>query len=196
MYPNSAAEMGFPPHSQADGIHTVTTPFTVIETRITPREWSRDPGGHVWLFDGPQLVARSTLVCDRDELPGRQEAARVEIAPWAEALSKLSRTAWWEPGYPWGPAEEDALRHFPQFTAPQPPTLSAEWTYDLPWRTQAGWSERIAEIVFARFQAEDAAFPRDSVVRWAVASGMHKVYVHRMTGVARTTIDRIIQAAA
>ena len=195
MYQNIEADLGFPPNSQADGIHTVTTPFTVVETKAGHREWSRDPGGHAWLFDGRRLVARGTLVCDRDELPGRQEAALAEIAPWAEALCRLSRTAWWEPGLPWGPAEQEALRHFPQFTAPQPPTLSGDWTYEMPWNSRAGCAERIGEIVFARFQAEDAAFPRDAVVRWAVGSGMHKLYVHRMTGVARTTIDRIIQAA-
>jgi hypothetical protein len=35
---------------------------------------------------------------------------------------------------------------------------------------------------------------RDDVVRTAVAAGLSKSEVHRLTGIARTTIDRIMDA--
>ena len=33
---------------------------------------------------------------------------------------------------------------------------------------------------------------RDEVVRMAFASGVSKIEIHRLTGIARTTIDRIL----
>jgi hypothetical protein len=36
---------------------------------------------------------------------------------------------------------------------------------------------------------------RDDVVRAAVTAGLSKSEVHRLTGIARTTIDRIVSAA-
>jgi hypothetical protein len=37
---------------------------------------------------------------------------------------------------------------------------------------------------------------RDDVVRVAVGAGLTKAEVHRLTGIARTTIDRIVGAAS
>lgn len=48
----------------------------------------------------------------------------------------------------------------------------------------AGWKAK-QETVTSR---------RDEVVRVAVASGLSKSEIHRITGIARTTIDRIIEA--
>jgi hypothetical protein len=35
---------------------------------------------------------------------------------------------------------------------------------------------------------------RDEVVKAAIAAGLSKTEVHRLTGIARTTIDRIVSA--
>lgn len=48
----------------------------------------------------------------------------------------------------------------------------------------AGWKAEL-ETVTSR---------RDEVIRVAVASGLSKSEIHRITGIARTTIDRIIEA--
>jgi hypothetical protein len=37
---------------------------------------------------------------------------------------------------------------------------------------------------------------RDIVIRQAVRAGLSKIEVHRLTGVARTTVDRIVESPA
>lgn len=44
-------------------------------------------------------------------------------------------------------------------------------------------------------EQHDVTARRDQVVRDAVAAGVSKSEVHRLTGIARTTIDRIVDAA-
>jgi DNA invertase Pin-like site-specific DNA recombinase len=39
-----------------------------------------------------------------------------------------------------------------------------------------------------------AAARRDEVVRTAVAAGLSKSEIHRLTGIARSTVDRIVEA--
>jgi hypothetical protein len=41
----------------------------------------------------------------------------------------------------------------------------------------------------------EVASRRDAVVRAAVAAGLSKSEIHRLTGIARTTIDRIVGTA-
>jgi hypothetical protein len=49
------------------------------------------------------------------------------------------------------------------------------------------------EMLIAWAAEQDAvASRRDEVVRAAVDAGVSKIEVHRLTGIARTTIDRII----
>ena len=56
---------------------------------------------------------------------------------------------------------------------------------------------RQAREMLAAWAAEQdlVAGRRDDVVRAAVAAGLSKSEVHRLTGIARTTIDRIVNAA-
>jgi hypothetical protein len=52
------------------------------------------------------------------------------------------------------------------------------------------------EMLTAWAAEEDAvAGRRDEIVRAAVHAGLSKAEVHRLTGIARTTIDRIMGAA-
>jgi hypothetical protein len=44
-------------------------------------------------------------------------------------------------------------------------------------------------------EQHDVTARRDQVIREAVAAGVSKSEVHRLTGIARTTIDRIVDAA-
>lgn len=55
---------------------------------------------------------------------------------------------------------------------------------------------RQARELLAAWAADQAAVTRrrDEVVRLAVAAGVSKIEVHRLTGIARTTVDRIISA--
>ena len=55
---------------------------------------------------------------------------------------------------------------------------------------------RQARELLAAWTAEQDAVAgrRDEVVRAAVAAGLSKSEVHRLTGMARTTIDRIVDA--
>ena len=55
---------------------------------------------------------------------------------------------------------------------------------------------RQAREMLAAWAAEQGlvAGRRDDVVRAAVAAGLSKSEVHRLTGIARTTIDRIVNA--
>jgi hypothetical protein len=55
---------------------------------------------------------------------------------------------------------------------------------------------RQARNMLAAWTAEQDAVAgrRDEVVRTAVAAGLTKSEVHRLTGIARTTIDRIMDA--
>ncbi len=56
---------------------------------------------------------------------------------------------------------------------------------------------RQARELLALWAAEQHAVAgrRDEVVRAAVEAGLSKAEVHRLTGIARTTIDRIVVAA-
>jgi hypothetical protein len=56
---------------------------------------------------------------------------------------------------------------------------------------------RQARDLLAAWAVEQGAVAgrRDEVVRTAVAAGLTKSEVHRLTGIARTTIDRIVGAA-
>ena len=56
---------------------------------------------------------------------------------------------------------------------------------------------RQAREMLAAWAAEQdlVAGRRDDVVRAAVTAGLSKSEVHRLTGIARTTIDRIVSAA-
>ena len=56
---------------------------------------------------------------------------------------------------------------------------------------------RQARELLAAWAAEQDAVAgrRDEVVRAAVDAGLSKIEVHRLTGIARTTIDRIVSAA-
>ena len=56
---------------------------------------------------------------------------------------------------------------------------------------------RQARKMLAAWAAEQdlVAGRRDDVVRAAVTAGLSKSEVHRLTGIARTTIDRIVSAA-
>jgi hypothetical protein len=56
---------------------------------------------------------------------------------------------------------------------------------------------RQAREMLAAWAAEqhDVTARRDQVVRDAVAAGLSKSEVHRLTGIARTTVDRIIDTA-
>jgi hypothetical protein len=53
---------------------------------------------------------------------------------------------------------------------------------------------RQAREMLAAWAAEQDAVAarRDEVVRAAVDAGVSKIEVHRLTGIARTTIDRIV----
>lgn len=57
---------------------------------------------------------------------------------------------------------------------------------------------RQARELLAGWAAErhTVAGRRDEVVRAAVEAGLSKAEVHRLTGIARTTIDRIVVAAS
>ena len=57
---------------------------------------------------------------------------------------------------------------------------------------------RQARELLANWAAEHAALTarRDVVIRTALAAGVSKTEVHRVTGVARTTIDRVIAAGS
>jgi hypothetical protein len=55
---------------------------------------------------------------------------------------------------------------------------------------------RQARELLARWTADQAVITarRDEVVRAAVDAGLSKIEVHRLTGIARTTVDRILAA--
>lgn len=55
---------------------------------------------------------------------------------------------------------------------------------------------RQARELLAQWSADQAAITtrRDEVIRAAVDAGLSKSEVHRRTGIARTTIDRILTA--
>ena len=57
---------------------------------------------------------------------------------------------------------------------------------------------RQSRELLAEWAAQQAEVTRrrDEVVRIAVDSGVSKSDVHRLTGIARTTIDRIVSSAA
>jgi len=57
---------------------------------------------------------------------------------------------------------------------------------------------RQARELLTAWAADQAAVTRkrDDVVRVAVAAGVSKIEVHRLTGIARTTVDRIITGEA
>jgi DNA invertase Pin-like site-specific DNA recombinase len=56
---------------------------------------------------------------------------------------------------------------------------------------------RQAREMLSQWAAEQASIAgkRDEVVRLAVAAGVSKNEVHKITGIARTTVSRIIDAA-
>jgi hypothetical protein len=57
--------------------------------------------------------------------------------------------------------------------------------------TRAEWREQqSAEIALADWAENNAK--RDDLVRRAVAAGVSKHRIHVLTGIARTTIDRIV----
>jgi hypothetical protein len=58
--------------------------------------------------------------------------------------------------------------------------------------------KRQAREMLTSWAAEQDAVSgrRDQVVRAAVAAGLSKSEVHQLTGIARTTIDRIVSAVA
>ena len=57
---------------------------------------------------------------------------------------------------------------------------------------------RQARELLAQWTADQAAITtrRDEAIRAAVDAGLSKSEVHRLTGIARTTIDRILPAQA
>ena len=63
-------------------------------------------------------------------------------------------------------------------------------------RSVTGLTVRQARQMLTGWAAEQAAVGsrRDGVVRAAIDAGLRKSEVHRLTGIARTTIDRILGA--
>jgi hypothetical protein len=57
---------------------------------------------------------------------------------------------------------------------------------------------REARQMLTEWAAKQAAVSaeRDIVIRQAVHAGLSKIEVHRLTGVARTTVDRIVDSPA
>jgi hypothetical protein len=118
---------------------------------------------------------------------GRREAARdmMRTTIAARAAARPFRLPWEHSRPPGRPVIGDALvlhfmlhgcsvRDMTELTLRQARELLAAWA-----------AER--DAVTAR---------RDEVVRAAVSAGVSKSEVHRLTGIARSTLDRIIGAAA
>jgi hypothetical protein len=57
---------------------------------------------------------------------------------------------------------------------------------------------REARQILTEWAAKQAAVSaeRDIVIRQAIRAGLAKMDVHRLTGVARTTVDRIVESRA
>lgn len=77
------------------------------------------------------------------------------------------------------------------------PAFDPRWS---PWGMygSAHWLARIGPLVFARAGAADtSAADRDAAIRWGIYTiGHNKATVHRMSGIARTTIDRVLSPAS
>ncbi|MEU6346470.1 hypothetical protein ABZ883_36605 [Streptomyces sp. NPDC046977] len=74
------------------------------------------------------------------------------------------------------------------------PALTDSWT---PWRLlENPWRNELGQLVFRRYRAAPDDAARDRVIRWAIGAGLSKASVHRGLGVARTTIDRVLEASS
>ncbi len=72
------------------------------------------------------------------------------------------------------------------------PRLSRDWA---PWWPKGdSWADSLATLIFERWKMQGEPAPtRDDVVRWALDLEISKSAVHRGTGIARSTIDRILE---
>ncbi|MFI7102716.1 hypothetical protein ACIBK8_25545 [Streptomyces sp. NPDC050161] len=86
-------------------------------------------------------------------------------------------------------AARDAL---PAAGQPLPP-LSARWT--VAWNSRGPlppWAEFLLPLLGQRWQDAPGTEARDHLIHWAARSGSSKADLHRATGVARTTINRVL----
>ncbi|MFF2751138.1 hypothetical protein ACFVVA_37080 [Kitasatospora sp. NPDC058048] len=87
-------------------------------------------------------------------------------------------------------AAADAL---PSAGAPLPP-LTDRWK---PWPAvmdhgSSTWVDEIAPLLFERWKAAPEPADRDRLIAWGLDAGIGKLDLHRATGIARSTIDRVL----
>ncbi|MFD9685128.1 hypothetical protein ACFWXO_05130 [Kitasatospora sp. NPDC059088] len=212
-------------------------------------------GGFVFLESADRTaVARIPLRVERrNSLEGVQEAAALEMEPWAPAVVKLAaarrataqaqgvRDAGEElrrsQGQHWDEERDEQLVGYirQHATAEERSTSGETWTladkvaarldaeqralmqaasealpdaavgplpdFDEDWQQVAqpsydSWLDRIRPLVIARWAEADAGAGRDHMIVWVMDHGrVSKLDLHRRTGIARTTIDRVLAAA-
>ncbi|MFF7995129.1 hypothetical protein ACFZDG_35830 [Kitasatospora xanthocidica] len=72
--------------------------------------------------------------------------------------------------------------------------------FDEDWQQVAqpsydSWLDQIRPLVTDRWAKADAGAGRDNMIAWVMGHGGTKADLHRRTGIARTTIDRVLAAA-
>ncbi|MFI8932516.1 hypothetical protein ACIG3E_33245 [Streptomyces sp. NPDC053474] len=94
-------------------------------------------------------------------------------------------------------ARKAAASALPLADEPLPPLTSTWERADGPRlpRTQQPWHGPILPLVVQRWQNSDEGLRRGSLVHWAIASGISKAELHRVSGIARTTINRFLESA-
>lgn len=83
-------DYGYPAAGQQSGVHIVTGPYGQA-TR--PHGFGTDVlnGGHVWLFNGPRMLACSIAAAGYDRYDAAMAAEVAEIQPWAHSISHLDQ---------------------------------------------------------------------------------------------------------
>ncbi|WP_282797366.1 hypothetical protein [Streptomyces sp. CC224B] len=97
-------------------------------------------------------------------------------------------------------AQQAAVAALPPASGGSLPPLTGTWELArgprLPHAPQP-WAEVVLPLLVQRWEDSDDPVlrHRDALVHWAVASGISKAELHRASGIARSTIDRVLESA-
>lgn len=143
------------------------------------------PGGN--LRDPGWLARIAEFAADGDLLPppDRPEAAPEGVVLAIEISNRLARE--------WQELKDAAVRALPSAECPLPASFGEQWLAMRPPHTPC--LDQVAALVVGRWTKAPTDVARDHTVRWVIGqTGMTKTQLHRQTGIARSTLDRILAA--
>lgn len=142
------------------------------------------PGGN--LRDPGWLARIAEFAADGDLLPPPDQPGAV--APEGAVLvfeisDRLLRE--------WKELKDAAIRALPSAESPLPASFGEQWLAMRPPHDPC--LDRVAALVMERWTKAPTDAARDHMVRWVIGqAGMTKTQLHRQTGIARSTLDRIL----